>query len=355
MKKLKAETPKLNLENQLCTNTSIFKENLKIITNSIIDSIWKAKMETDNIQETIKSAFNQIYRRSFEEIKELEEEQYHSWVNSQSNTERLLSEHKNKPNSKKGRGNRNQIPTGSNDTGECDSELDGAELEERGTERTKSNEETKNSVRHDFALNDDTVFASSNERNDRITIQNIQNPYEYEKSDISDKELNSDCFGSERSGSFEKSQRRNNSKKKSKLSHFKEEKNSTIKLRSLTKKNAKILKSRNNSYRTPNIMKEAKNCAPFFKEYSYTKAQNSFSKKYRSPKIELSKLNAHTLSRQHLKDSILKRSFNRSNRNNKSESIHHDKSLRKENSCKVVEKPLKAGKRFNVDHIFRRV
>jgi hypothetical protein len=314
-------------------------------------------METDNIQDTIRSAFNQIYRGSFEEIKELEEEQYNSWVNSQSNTERLLSENKNnKPNSMKGRTHKFQIPTGSNETPERDSELYGSEEYERETERTKSNDETKNSVRHDFALNDDqTVFASSNERNEIIGVQNINNPYEYEKSDSSEKEQNSDCFGSDRSGSIDESQRRNNSKKKSKLSHFKEEKTSTIKLRSLTKKNVRILKSRNNSYRTPNIMKEAKNCVPFFKEYSYTNAQNSFSKKYRSPKIELNKKNVQGLSRQHFKDSLLKRSFNKSNWNNKSDSINQDKSLRKENSCKVVEKTAKATKRFNVDHIFRRV
>lgn len=314
-------------------------------------------METDNIQETIRSAFNQIYRGSFEEIKELEEEQYNSWVNSQSNTERLLSEHKtNKPNSRKERTHKLQIPTGSNETAERDSSIYGNEEFDRGTDRTKSIEETKHSIRHDFALNDDqTVFASSNERNDLMGVQNIENPYEYEKSDSSEKEQNSDRFGSEVSNSIERSKRRHNSKKKSKNSHFKEEKSSTIKLRSLTKKNVKVLKSRNNSYRTPNIVKEAKHSVPFFKEHSFTNVHNSFSKKYRSPKIELNKKSVQALSRQHFKDSLLKKSFNRSNRNNKSDSVNYDKSLRKENSCKVVEKVAKATKRFNVDHIFRRV
>ena len=93
MKKLKEKTPYLDLQNQLLTNTCIFKENLKLITNSLIDSIWKEKMKGDRIKDTIQSAICEIYRGNFDVIKELDEEQlYNSWIKSGENTERILSE-----------------------------------------------------------------------------------------------------------------------------------------------------------------------------------------------------------------------------------------------------------------------
>lgn len=83
----------MDLQNQLFINTSIFKENLKLIVGTLIESIWKEKVMSDKIKETIQAAYNQIYRGSFDEIKELDEEQmYNSWMNSGNNTERLKSE-----------------------------------------------------------------------------------------------------------------------------------------------------------------------------------------------------------------------------------------------------------------------
>ena len=75
------------------TNTLIFKENLKIITNKLIDTIWKEKIKSETIQQTIQKAFCSMYRGGFEEIKELDEEHlYNSWVNSCENTERMLTD-----------------------------------------------------------------------------------------------------------------------------------------------------------------------------------------------------------------------------------------------------------------------
>lgn len=75
------------------TNTLIFKENLKIITSKLIDTIWKEKIKSEKIQQTIQKAFCQMYKGGFEEIKELDEEHlYNSWVNSCENTERILTD-----------------------------------------------------------------------------------------------------------------------------------------------------------------------------------------------------------------------------------------------------------------------
>lgn len=83
------------MQNQLFINTCIFKENLKIIVSSLIESVWKDKIRSEKIKETIKSACNEIYRGKFEEIKELdEEEMYNSWMNSRINTEKGKSESK---------------------------------------------------------------------------------------------------------------------------------------------------------------------------------------------------------------------------------------------------------------------
>ena len=57
LKKLKEKTPYLDIQNQLFTNTMIFKENLKLITCALIDAVWKEKVKTENIAETIKSAY----------------------------------------------------------------------------------------------------------------------------------------------------------------------------------------------------------------------------------------------------------------------------------------------------------
>ena len=55
--------------------------------------MWKEKVKTAKIKETIQAAFNEIYRGNFEEIKELDEEQmYNSWMNSRCETERIKTE-----------------------------------------------------------------------------------------------------------------------------------------------------------------------------------------------------------------------------------------------------------------------
>ena len=83
LKKIKEQQPFLNFKNQLINNTLIFKENLKLITNSLIDIIWKEKVSFDRIQETILKAQKEIYKGEFEEIAELDEESYpNSWVHS---------------------------------------------------------------------------------------------------------------------------------------------------------------------------------------------------------------------------------------------------------------------------------
>lgn len=90
---MKEKSPYLDLPNQMINNTCIFKENLKMITMSMIEEIWRDKTAAENIADTIKSAFFEIYKGGFDEIKELDEEQlYNSYMNSALNTERLLTE-----------------------------------------------------------------------------------------------------------------------------------------------------------------------------------------------------------------------------------------------------------------------
>ena len=90
---MKEKSPQLDIQNQLLVNTSIFKENLKVIVTALVESLWKEKTKTDKIQETIKLAYNEIYRGEFEEIKEVDEEQmYNSWMNSKSSIERIKTE-----------------------------------------------------------------------------------------------------------------------------------------------------------------------------------------------------------------------------------------------------------------------
>lgn len=56
----------------------IFKENLKIIVNSLVEILWREKVKSQNIQETIQNAFRHIYKGGFDEIIEEEEENYAS-------------------------------------------------------------------------------------------------------------------------------------------------------------------------------------------------------------------------------------------------------------------------------------
>jgi len=64
-----------------------------MIASSLIDTIWKEKTKPEKIQETIQSAFCEIFRGAFDEIKEDDEEQlYNSYIYSGMNTHRLLSD-----------------------------------------------------------------------------------------------------------------------------------------------------------------------------------------------------------------------------------------------------------------------
>ena len=147
LKKLKGESPKLDMENQLTINTSIFKENLKIISNSLIDAVWKNKIEAGKIQDTIRGAFDQIYRGSFEEIEELDEEQfYNSWINSQANTERLLSDAKNRKTNEKELRIEKKVKKEVRSLGEeemqaIDEEILMSDIYDKDTSRTQENEE----------------------------------------------------------------------------------------------------------------------------------------------------------------------------------------------------------------------
>lgn len=71
----------------------IFKENLKLIVNTLIESICKEKLSNESIKQTIQEAYDEIYRGKFEAIKELDEEQLYSSIYcSGNNTERRKSE-----------------------------------------------------------------------------------------------------------------------------------------------------------------------------------------------------------------------------------------------------------------------
>lgn len=64
-----------------------------MIATAMIETIWREKTRHDRIKETIQEAFCEIYRGSFDEIIELDEEQlYSSYLNSGMNTERLLTD-----------------------------------------------------------------------------------------------------------------------------------------------------------------------------------------------------------------------------------------------------------------------
>lgn len=99
LKKIKEQTPFLDFKNQLISNTMIFKENLKIIMNSLVEIMWRDKVKSSNIQETIQNAFQHIYKGGFDEIKEEEEE---NWITSRIETSEFrLSNARNQKSTKK--------------------------------------------------------------------------------------------------------------------------------------------------------------------------------------------------------------------------------------------------------------
>lgn len=89
LKKLRIKQPKLDLKTQLTNNTLIFKENLKLITNYLIDAIWNEKVNSEKIQQTIDWATQLIYKGNFEEIQEEDEEHlYNSWLYQKTDVEK---------------------------------------------------------------------------------------------------------------------------------------------------------------------------------------------------------------------------------------------------------------------------
>lgn len=107
-----------------------------MITNTLIDTMWKEKTRADKIKETIQSAFCEIYRGAFDEIKELDEEQmYNSYMNSGMNTERMLSDNNWSAMQKNANG-ANRSLTQFNTGAELDEEgqlLEGSDIYDRAT------------------------------------------------------------------------------------------------------------------------------------------------------------------------------------------------------------------------------
>ena len=56
LKKMKETSMKINLHKQLYLNSQIFKENLKLIANILIESIWKKCTNEDGMQEILRQA-----------------------------------------------------------------------------------------------------------------------------------------------------------------------------------------------------------------------------------------------------------------------------------------------------------
>ena len=75
LRKIKTKKKKFDIRNQLVNNTFIFKENLKLIAGSLVDTLWNEKIKPDTIDLTISQAQLEINRGSFEEIEELCEEE----------------------------------------------------------------------------------------------------------------------------------------------------------------------------------------------------------------------------------------------------------------------------------------
>ena len=72
-------------------NLGVFKENFKIITNIVIDSLLKERLQDGNIKETIRQAIEEINKGNLESIMELSVENLtSSRLRSNLNTDRLL-------------------------------------------------------------------------------------------------------------------------------------------------------------------------------------------------------------------------------------------------------------------------
>lgn len=56
LKKIFRLNPKFDLKGQLINNTYIYKENLKLLSNILIDSLWKDKCRDENVSNIISNA-----------------------------------------------------------------------------------------------------------------------------------------------------------------------------------------------------------------------------------------------------------------------------------------------------------
>lgn len=74
LRRLKEGRFREELDQQLYTNTRIFKENLKLITESLIESIWREKLRSDRLDDSLRLATKESLLGPCEEIRETEEE-----------------------------------------------------------------------------------------------------------------------------------------------------------------------------------------------------------------------------------------------------------------------------------------
>lgn len=91
LKKIQRKTPSFDLKGQLINNTYIYKENLKVLSNMIIDQIWKEKVKEDSISEIVTTAALQNFYNRGEEIPEVRSEDEGSEHESVRNTTGQLS------------------------------------------------------------------------------------------------------------------------------------------------------------------------------------------------------------------------------------------------------------------------
>ena len=73
LKNLEEKDSKFDMKSQLTNNTFIFKENLKKISNFVIDQLWREKIKDDEINLTIKKGLKKFGKESFGKIEEADE------------------------------------------------------------------------------------------------------------------------------------------------------------------------------------------------------------------------------------------------------------------------------------------
>lgn len=63
-----------DIATQVATNSRIFKENLKLITSSLIEAVWRESVEPESLLTAVKSALQEFFQGNIEVIRETEEE-----------------------------------------------------------------------------------------------------------------------------------------------------------------------------------------------------------------------------------------------------------------------------------------